>query len=248
MPNYVASPFKAPPQLLVSGQAAYVWGSFNDHTGPTLGNVISNSGVTTTATLKFQLLSGNVPVAGSLITVVGCANSANFNVTNVAIISVSAAASPDAGVYTVTYAISSTNQATLADGGQVVVPQPEVSETISATGASVPVSAGAVGPGNNGRSLSVTVKLPNSGSLSGLTVVIQGANFDIDSEYATIGTITASGAANNTYEWQSGQAVGAAAPGVVGSGSVDLINFRFYRLNVTVLTSGTGPIIGKIVA
>jgi hypothetical protein len=38
----------------------------------------------------------------------------------------------------------------------------------------------------------------------------------------------------------------AAAPGSVGSGSVNLPNFRFLRLQVSTGGSGTGPIIGKI--
>src|SRR5579859_1597664 len=129
MSQYITSPFKPTPVLAVAGTPVYLLGGYNDKTGPTLGNVISDSAVTTTATLSFQIISGNIPVAGSLITVVGCANSNNFNVTNVAIISV--VSTTASGVCTVTYAISSTSQGTLADGGQVVIPQPETGDTVS---------------------------------------------------------------------------------------------------------------------
>jgi hypothetical protein len=95
------------------------------------------------------------------------------------------------------------------------------------------------------------VKLPanttaNPSTLATIAVVIQGANLDYDTEYSTIGTVMSGGSQGNTYEWQSGQAVGAAAPGSVGSGSVNLPNFRFLRLQVSTGGSGTGPIIGKI--
>lgn len=247
MPSYITSPFKPTPQLLVPGTPSYLWGSFNDKTGPTLGSVISNSAVTTTATLKFQILSGNIPVNGSLITVVGCANSANFNVTNVAIGNVTSVpvGGVDTGIYTCTYTITSTSQSTLPDGGQISIPQPEVGETISGTGASAPVAVGAAGPNSNGKSLSVSLTLPNSGTLSGVTVTLEGAQFDIDSAYQTVATIGTTLAANSVTEWQSGQGVPTAPSNTLSAGNVTLPNFRFYRLHATVVT-GSGPVIGKI--
>ncbi len=243
MPAYITSPFKPMPQLLIAGQPSYVWGSFNDKTGPTLINVIANmTNGSTTATLKFSIISGNVPANGSLITVVGCANSANFNVTNVAISNVTQVDTPDDGVYTCTYAITSTATPTsfTADGGQGVIPQPEVGETVTGTGASVPVAVGAAGPNSNGKSLSVTLTLGTG--LSGVTAVLQGANRDIDAEYNTIGTIGTSLGVSTT-DWQSRQ--GDTATGTLASGSVILPNFRFYRVNITAIT-GSGLVIAKI--
>src|ERR1035437_6143899 len=138
MPSYIQSPFKPMPHLLTPNTPTYVWGSFNDLTGPTTGNVLSDSAVTTTATVKLQILSGNVPKAGSLITIVGAANSVNFNVVNASLISVSSPTNPDTGIYTVTFTITSTSQGTLADAGQFIIPQPELGENVSGTGASVP--------------------------------------------------------------------------------------------------------------
>lgn len=231
---------------MVAGKPEYVFGSYNDKTGPTFGNVISDSAVTTTATLTFQVLSGNVPSVGSLITVDGASNSVNFNVVNAQILTVSATS---AGIVTVTYAITSTSQGLLADGGRVVVPQPELGDALtSAGGASVPVCCPASPGEQSGKSLSATVKLPAqqlgvSSTLSAVTVVIQGANFDADDQYNTIGTVTAAGAQGNVYDWQSGQ--GNTNTGTLAAGSVNLPNFRFYRLNVTGAT-GAGPIIGTI--
>lgn len=251
MPAYQTTPFKPVPTLLVQGKPEYVFGSWNDKTGPTLGNVISDSAVTTTGTLTFQVVSGNVPAVGSLITVVGTANgSGNLNVTNAQILTVVSTA---AGIVTVTYTITSSTVAVgTSDSGQVIVPQPELGDTLSSFPASsVPVACPA-SPGNqSGKSLSATVKLPAqqlgvSSTLSAVTVVIQGANFDEDGQYNTIGTLTAAGTSAggpNTYDWQSGQ--GNTATGTLAAGSVNLPNFRFYRLQVSGAT-GSGPVIGTI--
>lgn len=251
MPLYSKSPFKPTPTLLVQGKPEYVFGSWNDKTGPTLGNVISDSAVTTTGTLTFNITSGNIPTVGSLITVVGTANaSGNFNVTNAQILT---AITTAAGVATVTYAITSSSVAVgTADSGQVAIPQPELGDILTSFAASsVPVVCPASPSQQSGKSLSATVKLPAqqagvASTLSAVTVLIQGANFDEDSQYNTIGTLTAAGTSvggPNTYDWQSGQ--GDTTTGTLAAGSVNLPNFRFYRLQVSAAT-GSGPVIGTI--
>lgn len=129
MPYYVSSPFRPPVKLLVAGTASYLFGKYDDKTGDTFGYVQSNSAVTTTGTLVFRIVSGNVPVVGAKITVVGCGNSNNFNTTNATLLSVSCT---DAGICTVSYAVSSTNQASTPDGGEVLIPQPEIGEALAA--------------------------------------------------------------------------------------------------------------------
>lgn len=249
MSQYITSPFKPAPILAVAGQPTYLLGSYNDKTGPTLGYVVSNSASTTTATLVFNIASGNVPVNGSLITVVGTANSAGvFNVTNVAITVVSTTA---AGLCTVTYTIASTTQASTPDGGQVIIPQPEVGETVSGSSyASVPVAI----PFNNpvmqeGKSLTATLSLPNSGTLSGITAVLQGADFDVDSEYKTIHTFAAVTGANTSETFQTGTDTVApsATPGTITAnpGGANIVNYRFFRFKFTAIT-GSGPAVGKI--
>jgi len=192
----------------------------------------------TTAELIIKIISGNVPVVGSLITVVGVSASSNFNVTNVVITAVSAANNPDNGVYAIAYTITSTFTPIQADAGQIIVPQPEIGETVSSTGASSPVAVGAWFP--SGKSLSVTLTLGTG--ISGVTAVLQGANRDYDSEYNTIATI-GTGLGVGTTDWQSGQ--GDTATGTLAAGSVNFPNFRFYRLNLTAVT-GSGNVIAKI--
>lgn len=248
MSQYIASPFKPTPRLAVAGTPEYLLGSYNDKTGPTLGYVQSNSASTTTGTLVFRIASGNVPVTGSLITVVGCANSVNFNVTNVAIPVVS---TTDAGICTVTYTITSTTQVSTADGGQVCIPQPEVGETVSgSTYASVPVSI----PFNNpemqeGKSLTASLSLPSGGSLSGIVAVLQGSDFDVDSEYKTIHTYAAVTGAGTSEIFQTGSdnVAPSATPGNITAnpGGVNIVNYRFLRFKFTSIT-GTGLAIGKI--
>ena len=254
---YLKTPFRPTPTLLIQGSPEYVYGSLNDKTGPTFGYIVSDSAVTTTATVTFRILSGNVPTPNSLITVVGASNSANLNVTNGTIIT---ASTTDAGISTVTYAITSSSIAPgTADSGQVYVAVPEVPDNLTASivsnlatnaGASVPVAA-PVGSTSVGRSISVTVNLlANSATyastLSGVTVVIQGANKDRDDYYNTIGTITAAGAAGNIYDWQSGQGTDkSTGTGVLADGDVNLPQFLFYRLNVTGAT-GAGYLTGSI--
>jgi hypothetical protein len=253
MAQYQTTPFKAMPKLLIQGTPEYVYGSLNDKTSATLGFVISDSAVTTTGTLTFQITSGNIPTVGSLITVVGTANATgNFNVTNAIILTV---VTTITGLCTVTFAItSSTVAAGTPDSGQVIIPQIEIGDNLTAglvaalPYSSVPVAA-VVGATVTGRSTSATVTLPpNSAAfpstLSGVTVVIQGSNIDRDDHYNTIGTITTTGAAGNTYDWQSGQG-DATLPAVLADGNVDILSFRFYRLAVTVAT-GAGYIVGTI--
>lgn len=218
MPAYQTTPFKPSPQLLVSGTPSYVFGSFNDRTSPTLGNILTDAAVTTVATVVFQIRQGNIPLVGSKVSVRGAANSVNFNVTNATVLTVSCT---DAGVCTVTYTISSTSQGVTADAGEVEIPQSEIGEA-AANGASVPVAAPFnSGNPNNTKLISADVRF--DGTAQAL-VVLQAANFDLDSEYVTLGTVYSTSVLSSA-EFES--------------------NFRFYRLFVSGLT-GSGNIVGKI--
>ena len=225
---------------MVPGTPSYVWGSWNDKTGPTQGIVLQSLGIGATAELIVKILSGNIPVVNSLITVVGVAANAAFNVTNVAISAVDTyphGNQPDNGMYALAYAAVVTSPMQ-ADSGQFIIPQPELGENVSGTGASVPVAVSAWTP--SGKSLSVTLTIGTG--LSGVTAVIQGANLDKDSEYSTIGTI-GTGLGVSTTEWQSGD--GNTSTGTLAAGSVNFPNFKFYRINLTAVT-GTGLVIAKI--
>jgi hypothetical protein len=259
MSFYVTSPFKATPKLLIQGTPEYLFGSFPTDVAPTQGYVLSDSAITTTATVTVKITQGNVPLPGSQITIAGTANSAGiFNATNATILTVSAPTSPDMGVYTLTFAIASTTQATTSDAGIFIIPQPEVGDILTAAiVAALPVSSAPVvshvaAPNSIGKSLSVTVTLPAStaaipSTLAGVSVVLQGSNFDVDGQYNTVGTITpAAIAAGTTVDWQSGQGVPTAPSNSLAVGNVDLINYRFYRVQVSTGATGSGPIIAKI--
>ena len=249
MSFYVQSPFRPSPILLTLGKPEYVFGSFLDSTGPTQGYLISTaSNGSTTGTAVFQVVSGNAPKVGSLVTIVGASNSNNFNVTNAQI---TAASITEMGVATISFAITSTATPTTQtqDFGSCIVLQPELGDAFTtAGGASVPVAAPSSPAHQSGKSNTATATFPSqqlgvSSTLSATTVVIQGSNQDLNGSYQTIGTLTAAGAAGNVYSWQSGE--GNTGTGTEAAGSVNLLGFRFYRLNVTGAT-GAGPIAGTI--
>lgn len=247
MSQYQKTPFRASPVLATAGIPVYLLGSYLDKTGPTLGNVISDSSTGTTATVIFNILSGNIPLVGALISIVGTANgSNNFNVTNATILTVSTTA---AGVCTVTFTGGSLSQASTADSGQVQIPQPEVGETVSsAPYASVPVSRPFNNPNiNEGQSLTATLNIVSG--LSGVTAYLQGADIDLDSEYVNIHEF---GAALGTgvVSFQSGQDAyintTATTVGVFSNpGQANQLNYRFYRFYISAAT-GSGAVIGKV--
>jgi hypothetical protein len=198
----------------------------------------------------FLITAGNVPVAGSYVSIVGSANSAGvFNVTNALVLTVVMSATTP-GLATITFTVSSTTQSNTVDSGYVLIPQPEIGDTLTTTASSVAVVSPVSGPNSVGKSLSCTINLPASNAvigstLSGVTVVLQGANIDLDAEYKTVGTIGTGLAAGTITSWQSGQGVPTAPSDSLAVGNVDLVNFRFYRLSATAVT-GSGPIIGKL--
>jgi hypothetical protein len=133
----------------------------------------------------------------------------------------------------VTYAVSSTTQASLADGGQVSIPQPEIGEPFAVGNSenSVPVVM-PYGDATSNLNQAVTVvvsfpSLPTTG-----VVTLQQAIKDIDSEYATVATVAT----------VTGGAVTAAGSQI----TVDPTLGRFFRLH-SEGTGGTLPtIVGKI--
>lgn len=247
MPLYQKTPFKPSPNLLTSGRPSYLMGSLNDRTAPTSGFVISDSAVTTTGTVTFQILAGyalnTATLNGETITIIGTANSAGvFNVTNATI--VTAVTNSTTGVCTVTFTISSTAQATLADFGQVLVSIPEVPDTATITNASasfatVPVAV----PFNNpdpsqGRVLTVSVALAGVFGSASVTVDLQEALQDIDSEYTTIAP-----AVGGT----SSHIINAATSATSGVATYTFLSGRFYRILIA-QTSGTGTTAITVIA
>jgi hypothetical protein len=226
MPAYVKSPFKPPVQLLTAGLPSYVWGSYDDKSSPTVGYIISDSATALVGTITFQITSGPVPQVGEKIAVRGATRSANLNVSDGSATVISVVASADAagiqdGVVTVTYPIASTSLGTAADSGQVVITRVEVGET-AVNGASVPVAV-PYNPANTHSNKLISATVAFTGTATGL-VVLQGANFDEDTQYVTLGTVFSTSVLSS-QEFES--------------------NYRFYRMLTSGLT-GSGTIIGKI--
>jgi hypothetical protein len=228
--QYITSPFKPMPALNVSGTPTYLLGSYNDKASPTFGYVVSDSAVTTTGTVTFRITSGNVPFVGALISVVGTANaSGNFNVTNATILTVTCT---DAGICTVTYAITSSTVALgTADGGQVQVPQPELGETL-VNGSSVPVAMTFQGSHSNQEKDIVAIVSFPGGLPTTALVTLQSAIIDLDSEYADVATVTS------------------VAGGVQSGGqiSIDQQAARFYRFHTSTVAGPAAKIVAKLVA
>jgi hypothetical protein len=211
----------------------YLWGKFNDKTGPTVGNVLSTGGNGTTSTVKVQILGGNVPIVSALsvplITIVGTANAAGaYNAVNVALVSVSAATNPDSGIYTFTF-LGSGSSAAAADAGQFIVPQPETAETLVTDAKSdrctMPFGNATF---NQNQGLTAVVSFPSLPT--SIIVYLQQAVQDLDSEYQDVAAVVT------------------VAGGVVTVGgeiTVDPTLGRFFRFRNGDMV-GTGSIIAKL--
>jgi hypothetical protein len=225
MPAYVKTPFAPNVPLSVAGFPVYLFGGFNDGISPTLfqvNNVASNG---TTATLTGFVRAGNIPAVASLISTQGLQNLTN--VSNVAISAVTINATT--GIGTIQF-LDAQTVSSVADSGAALIPQPETSEAI-ANGASIPMTVPYTNaPSNSGsRSVKAVVSLPTVPTT--LTVKLQSAVTNQDSEYAdliTVLTVTGSTVSG-------GQSTFTMEPG------------RFYRFNVSGL-AGSGTIIAKLLA
>lgn len=230
MSQYILSPFRPAPILLVPSTPVYLYGSFNDKTGPTLGYIISDSGNGTTSTVVFQITSGNIPIVSTtsapLITIVGTANSGgSYNVTNATVLTV---AITDQGVCTVTFAGAGSSAST-QDAGQVYITQPENSEAIVA-GSSVPCAMGYNNiVANMNQAITAVVSFPTLPTAA--VINLQQAVQDINSEYSNVAVVAT----------VAGGAVTAAGSQI----TVDPTLGRFFRFNTSGLT-GSGQIIAKL--
>lgn len=225
MPAYQSSPVGRNVIQAVPGLPVYGFGSLNRLVAPTRMNITSGSLTGNVATITGTVIEGNIPTIGQLVTVAGCSNSA-YNVTNVSIASVSAATTPDAGVFTITYALTHANIANGALTGLAMAPQIEIGETI-ANGASQAIALQSnVGP-NNGMDVRFDVTFPTIPTAA--QVDVQTAAIDVDSEYVLLTTLAV------------------VAVGVVTGQAIVWPDLRanFVRFNVSGL-SGSGKIIAKV--
>ncbi len=226
MPQYQNNPFQ-PVRALQAGVAEYLYGSFAADVAPARMLVSQVEIVTAVATLTVQVMEGNLPAVGSLISVHGTQTArGEFNVDRVPLTAV--AINTATGTGTVSFALTAANIGPVADAGVAVVETPEIGETLIA-GSSVPCTPfyQQIVPTGE-RTLSASCTFPIIPTAA--TVDLQGANENIDSQYATISTVATVSAGAVTASQATFNGVG----------------YRFYRLNVSGL-SGAGSIVGKVV-
>jgi hypothetical protein len=170
------------------------------------------------ATIAVQLLEGYIPKVGDLITVVGTTtDSGAANVTNVALTAVSI--STVTGIGTLSYAATGTNQTTTPDSGMFYIPVPEVGEAL-VNGSSQAFAIPESGSGHDMNGLTITWRTSYPTAPSAVTMNLQAAEVDQDSQYSTLDTST-----NVTGETRV----------------ITLTRFRFLRVNASGVT-GTSPL------
>ena len=218
-------------QQLVPGLPGYAFGSLNRLVAPTRMRISSVALSGTTATIVVLVLEGQIPTVGQLISISGAVPS-YFNVTNASILSVSAAATPDIGVYTITFALTNSGIGTTVSPGLAIAPQVEIGDALAINNGSTATANSAasqafsiqenVNPAN-GKTIRVSVRYPTMNGSA--TVSLQTSDLDIDSAYVTLGQV--SSGANG------------------GSVVFDGIEALFARLLIGSL-AGTGNIVGTI--
>lgn len=235
MPFYPLSPIGRNVQQASPGLPTYLLGSFNRLVAPTRMQISTVALAGTTATVVGTVIEGQIPTVGQLVSISG-AVPAYFNVTNAKILSVSAAASPDLGVYTITFTLTNAGIPTTASPGLAVAPQIELGDTLAINNGSTATANAAasvavaiqenVNPAN-AKSIRADVTFP---TVPGACVVqLQTADLDIDSEYVTLGTVAS--------------VVGGA---VTGQSAVFTgIEALFCRFLITGLAT-SGSVIGKV--
>lgn len=216
MPPYVSSPVGPAPKLLVQGVSSYLFGS--RATGPTRLLQVTNVALTgNVATLTVLVREGNIPAIGDLITVRGTSSTAGlFNVSNIALASVSITAAT--GVGTVTFALVHADVVSAPNAGQAYIPVPETGETL-ANGTSVAV---AIPEGNNlnenGITITWSTRFPSAPATC--TMTLQASMVDEDSQYQTLDSSTSV---------------------TVDLRLITLTRFRFLRVVASNVTGGTLP-------
>lgn len=187
MPAYSTNPLQRI-KLALPGTPVYVWGSLSDRVSPTkmtISNVALTSNV---ATLTVQVIEGNVPVAGQLVTVLGTQTSSGvFNVNAVAIASVSINATTGAG--TITFALTNANIASTADSGLAVAPPAITFEAVTTNENSEAVALPMAQDGKSLSGFSAEVVWASGTSAGAVAVQVTDDNSN-GGDYQTVSYIT----------------------------------------------------------
>ena len=192
MPAYITNPLDGIPPMLLPGVPGYSLGSFNADT-PDAKLLVTSVAIngSNVATLGVQLIEGNIPAVGSLISVRGTQKAGGaFNVSNVALVSVTINAQTGAG--TVTFALTHADVASTPDAGEAAVPVPEVAEAIASGTKGLQFGMQAVsGLASNSRDVSWVLATPSAPASFSATLEV--ADVDEESEYTVIDTATSVG-------------------------------------------------------
>jgi hypothetical protein len=187
MPAYSTNPLQRI-KLALPGTPVYVWGSLSDRISPTkmtISNVALTSNV---VTLTVQVVEGNVPVAGQLVTVTGTQTSSGvLNVTAIPIASVSINAITGAG--TITYALTNANISSVADSGLAVAPQPIVFEAVTTNENSEAVALPMAQDGKSISGFSAEIVWASGTSAGAVSVQVTDDNSN-GGDWTTASTIT----------------------------------------------------------
>jgi hypothetical protein len=192
MPTYVNSAFNVA-QVAQKGVPVFLFGSYNYKQGNTKMLVSNVALATNVATLTVQIVGGEVPIVGALISVAQTQSTSGlFNVARAPLTGVTIDSTTGAG--TVAFALTHADVTSAADTGSAVVEVPEIGETPAA----VKSAACYVQPSAMDAEVTITTSVTFSTVPTAITVSLQKALRDVDSEYTTI-TGAATVIAASTY-------------------------------------------------
>lgn len=223
MPAYSNNPLQAI-LLALPGIPTYVWGSLNDRVSPTRMTVSNVALTSNVATLTVQVIEGNVPVAGQLVTVTGTQTASGaFNVTAVAIASATINAATGAG--TITFALTHANVSSTADSGLAVAPQIVAPEAVTTNENSAAVALPMAQDGKSISGFSVEIAWASGTSAGAVSVQVTDDNSN-GGDWWTVSVIT--------YPQTRYDPAGLSA--------------QFVRLQLSTALTGASTIAGRILA
>lgn len=231
------SAFAPLPTALISGQPVYMLGSLNRTQQDTMFQVTTVALTSDVATITGYIRAGNIPVAGNLISIQGCAN-IEFNVASIAITSVSI---DSTGTGTIVFPLTHADVVAIADAGQALIPVQEVPAAVVA-GLSNVVYIGANEPNFNAeRTVTVSTTFPTIQATTGAATLTLYSSLTNDP--------VPPGAAGSS--WSSVGVVGTLAAGAQTVGGT--ITFtetrpagRFYVIATTPVIGTWNTVVAKI--
>lgn len=238
-------PYKEVKRVGTQTQPNYLFGSFNTHTQPFLFNITSVAITANVGTVTGTLKSGggnspnDVPQVGAKMGIRGTSTNAGaFNVDPATVVSVTF--SQTTGNVSVTFALTHANVTTVADTGDLVINPYETGDLVVAGSSSAPLAL-IFTPDESDNSRCLYAEARWTGTIpTTATVILQVANVDDDSRYATI--VNSQG----TVPGQTPVASSSALATVTGSAIVQsgaqysFIMGKFIRAKVFALTGGDG--------